>query len=364
MDSKSVLVVGGGPAGAVVAGELAQADFKVTLIETHQSFRTKIGECLPPNIKPLLTKLSLVHLLDKHKISYANQSAWGASSVTEDDFILGVHGAGTHIDRPLFEHDLMQAAIMNGANYHPGTKFKSCVRENNRWTVTLESNFRQREIIVDYIVDASGRRAVVAKALGVQRESMDKLVGISMVFHDQHEPNSATLVEATEYGWWYSATLPNNKLIVTLMTDSHLISRLRCNKQVGFLSLLSQTHQTLARLEHKDNFEGQEHSAISVHKAGSSWLTELCGDGWLAVGDAAYSYDPLSSYGITSAMGTAYYASRAIIDHFQGRSDTFLCYCYLLDKMYANYLQQLQSAYMQEQRWPHSDFWCVRQQPH
>ena len=56
-----------------------------------------------------------------------------------------------------------------------------------------------------------------------------------------------------------------------------------------------------------------------VLPAETSRLDRIAGPGWLALGDAAAAYDPLSSYGIGSAMGSGFYAGQAIADSLAGR---------------------------------------------
>jgi hypothetical protein len=62
----------------------------------------------------------------------------------------------------------------------------------------------------------------------MRRLVCDQLVGIVGFFEsrggDAHY-DRRTLVEASENGWWYSALLPANKLIIAYMTDADQIPR-------------------------------------------------------------------------------------------------------------------------------------------
>ncbi|MEM6457226.1 MAG: hypothetical protein AAF772_19210, partial [Acidobacteriota bacterium] len=84
------------------------------------------------------------------------------------------------------------------------------------------------------------------------------------------------------------------------------------------------------------------------------------GPPWLATGDAAVSYDPLSSHGIASALGAGYYAGCAARDHLLGRSEAFDAYRAVMQQAYATYLDLRQRAYADEQRWPDAPFWRRR----
>ena len=57
--------------------------------------------------------------------------------------------------------------------------------------------------------------------------------------------------------------------------------------------------------------------------ADSGILESLAGPGWLAIGDAAFSYDPIASHGIMMAMVTARDAAEAIEATLNGQPDAF-----------------------------------------
>ena len=57
------------------------------------------------------------------------------------------------------------------------------------------------------------------------------------------------------------------------------------------------------------------------------------GHGWLAVGDAAAAFDPLAGYGVTCALGSGYYAARALLDDWRGDPVAFPAYAKLVAKI-------------------------------
>ena len=95
----------------------------------------------------------------------------------------------------------------------------------------------------------------------------------------------------------------------------------------------------------------------TAHPAHSSRLTRACGPGWFAVGDAAASFDPLSSYGIGSALGTGFYAAQAIVSAWAGEATSLEAYRYLIDSRYPHYLDRLRERYQAVSRWPDAPFW-------
>ena len=92
----------------------------------------------------------------------------------------------------------------------------------------------------------------------------------------------------------------------------------------------------------------------------SERLTSIAGDGWMAVGDAAAAHDPISSCGIGSAMGSGYYAARAIVELLQGRHPAREAYLSLMQRSYGAYLATYREQYARERRWADHPFWRAR----
>ncbi|MGC2697329.1 MAG: tryptophan 7-halogenase, partial [Candidatus Angelobacter sp.] len=86
------------------------------------------------------------------------------------------------------------------------------------------------------------------------------------------------------------------------------------------------------------------------------------GDHWLAAGDAASTFDPLSSQGIMKAMRSALRAAQAIVRHLRGRGTALAQYAELVEREYDRYLDARAAYYRLEQRWPDSPFWQQRQE--
>jgi flavin-dependent dehydrogenase len=89
-------------------------------------------------------------------------------------------------------------------------------------------------------------------------------------------------------------------------------------------------------------------------------LTPPAGDGWLAAGDAALSFDPLSSQGLFNALYTglasAEATERALSGDFSGVSD----YVAKLAEIDTVYQRNLTAWYELERRWSNQEFWQRR----
>jgi 2-polyprenyl-6-methoxyphenol hydroxylase-like FAD-dependent oxidoreductase len=89
----------------------------------------------------------------------------------------------------------------------------------------------------------------------------------------------------------------------------------------------------------------------------------ITGAGWLAVGDAACSFDPLSSHGVTWALESGLAAARALDASFRGDRRALDDYADRVEAAFHNYLQARADFYGRERRWPDSPFWRRRHTP-
>jgi flavin-dependent dehydrogenase len=407
----SVAVVGGGPAGAVAALVLARRGVRVTVLESQAGPVCKAGETLPPGLTPLLRHLGIAGILDRdgHLRSEGNRSWWGAERAVERAFLAGSRGPGWHVDRGRFEARLAEAARQAGAEWRWDCRVERCVREmgtggggggsgrRQRWKIELRRSARppaedaagvpqDRVLEVDWLLDATGRRAHVSRqAAGARRVRYDRLVGVAAMLGGSPgegstarplgagtagEPPAAacaagyTLVEATADGWWYSAALGDGRLAVTLFGDGDLLERslLRPRADLAvWRRRLRQAPATRERIEALGG--GGQPVRLAVMPADSSRLDTIAGEGWLALGDAAAAHDPLSSHGVEAAMGSGFYGAHAVAGLLAGHDEARATYLDLMQRAYGAYLDLLRERYAAERRWPHAPFWRRRHQP-
>jgi flavin-dependent dehydrogenase len=356
-----VAIIGGGPAGAAVAISLARIGLSPVLLEAQDGPRMKVGECLPPSANRLLAQLGLAGRLSHAVLpSHGNRFLWGSPVPSERDFVFGTEGTGWQLDRRKFEDELAGAAVEAGAEWLYGHRLVGCSREGAGWKLNVSTGRGVETSYADFVIDASGRAARLARLLGARRVRYDRLIGVAAYFRSGGSEDSFTLVEATPSGWWYSAHLPGGKLIAAYMTDSDLVDHAAVCRADGWLALLEEAEHTCRRVAGGGPCRLTPPRILAAHTAR---ISSVAGEGWLAVGDGGVAHDPLASYGISAALGTGFYAAAAAADYLGGDRSALSAYAQLIDRAFAQYLILHHDRYLAEQRWPDMPFWRRRHAP-
>lgn len=364
MNKQEILIIGAGSAGLVAAILLTKAGLTVTIID-HQKIiqregfaRLKTGESLPPAAYMLLQKLDLWEGFEKgsHLKSYNNKSLWGSDKLTYTDFIHHPPGYGWHLDRVKFEEMLLRKATLLGVDLLELTTLHTVELKEKKWHVKWKTNTNQ--FIAkkyDFLVDASGRNSWLARRLGVQRQYDNRqLALVAFMATNEAFTDRAGLVETTPNGWWYSAKIPKNRMALTFLCQPNKKDREFWLQNEGWDQLLEQAPYTKKRVLQGG---GQLLTAPKFVDASDSILAQVHGKQWIAIGDAALTYDPIASHGIMLAMVSARDATEVILQYFQGDSNGLAAYQQLMQTSFQYYRQQRQLFYNQEQRFSNSEYW-------
>jgi flavin-dependent dehydrogenase len=348
-NARDVVVLGGGPAGAATALELARRGRDVLLLEATRFDGPRFGETLPPEANPLLRRLGAWEaFLATHPLASPGLiSAWGSPHFAETDFVANRHGSGWHVDRNRFDAMLCEAAANAGAEIRSGVRALRCERDTDgAWAVTTSDS--AAPLKARFVVDATGRNGLRLDPRD-GRVVDDALIAIFLRFAHHmapRPPDMRTLVESTEDGWWYAAPLPSGEsvAVLTLDPDFYVSPGIVLGEQ------LERAPLTCARVGRAELVESHVvHVSSSLRRASA-------GNGWVAVGDAAASYDPLSGFGVVKALQDALALAESLDagtldDHRSSHARRF-----------AAYARQRRAYYALEQRWPDRPFWRRRRE--
>jgi flavin-dependent dehydrogenase len=259
-----------------------------------------------------------------HVRGYERVSAWGSEPQAESS-ILQPDGPLWHVDRDRFDEDLRAAVRARADVFVPYRSLGSIRREAGQWHVSLDG---ATEVVARYLVDATGRLRALGRRFGARIDVDDRLLGLTAKV-SQGEGGAeirSMMIQATPFGWWYAAPTPTGH-VVAMFTDADLAP-----------------HDVRRRLR---------------PVAANSAFTRVEGEvGWLPVGDASASHDPLCGWGVHRAMSNGLLAADAIVTFLDGGDpspiEDYHRHC---RRQYELYLDGLVRRYSIERRWPTAPFW-------
>ena len=327
-----VAVIGTGPGGCVAATFLAMKGYRVVMMEREKFPRFHIGESLLPGSQEIWERLGIADEMQHsgHTFKYAGSfhiapypdrpetistTTWSFNFPRK---MMNPRQYAYHVERAVFDKQLQDNAVRKGVTLWENTAVQEVMFEGERAVgvkYKREDNPKS-ELRVPFVIDASGRRCMVAKQLDCIE--MDPEIKTSSVFSHfrgvQREPGYRQGFfngYFVENGWIWLIPLHNDVMSVGLVQNEPETDSWSNDPEEVLRDAISRYKPI------RDRFK----DAVQVGRArslkGLAYSTEkFCGDGWLSVGDANFFVDPLYSSGVQIAHTTAEKAADVV--------DTFL----------------------------------------
>ncbi|GJJ10939.1 hypothetical protein Clacol_005168 [Clathrus columnatus] len=321
-----VIIIGDGIAGCATALALASLGNNISLLvlDDADPGSFKIGESLPAEARRILPYLhpNVLSQLEQdtfdgiHTKCTGTASAWGSSELQESFTIMNPFGSSWHLDRAGFDESLRSivksVCEKNKNNKLEKIKFTGVEKSKERWTVFAKDPGVEQQYQAKWLVDASGRKASLGRAI-IKNDSLFATYAFftSLTTDSDHR----TLIESTETGWWYTSQLSNQTRVVVYHTDNRNPSSKQARKWGGFLDLLHGNTQHISDLLSGNDYQPVLDGNFPRGTPACSSYLEPPGDEnqcWIAVGDAAMAFDPLSSQGMITAMKMGLVVARTI----------------------------------------------------
>lgn len=153
--------------------------------------------------------------------------------------------------------------------------------------------------------------------LGAKTVKNDDILAFYTLFTSPipDDEDHRTLIEATETGWWYTSKLSNQTRIVVYHTDDTSPTCKRARRKEGFLDLLSTGTLHISQIIERNDYQPLSDSNFPHCTAACTSYLEPSVDEnmcWIAVGDAAMAFDPLSSQGMITALRMGSFVGKMI----------------------------------------------------
>lgn len=301
-----VLVLGGGPAGCASAILLARRAHRVTLVHPRRPPAAALAESVPPSARRVLEELGALDGVEAAGFhpNRGNAVHWAERPLRREDF--DSDQEGFHTDRGSLERVLTEVAERAGVRVLPGVSARAVIRGDDGWTATCEGPDGEVELKAPWLVDATGRKGVLARQ---ERETDRSTTTLALVRRWRRpggwpdDVQHHTLVESYDEGWAWSVPLSAEVRCLTAMVDQRHAD-LQGSVVDEMLDEQLDRTRVVGRLR-----EGSE-------AVGSAWACpaslytarRFASPGLVLAGDAGSFIDPLSSFGVKKALSSGWLA--------------------------------------------------------
>ncbi|WP_085713118.1 MULTISPECIES: NAD(P)/FAD-dependent oxidoreductase [unclassified Pseudomonas] len=338
-----ILILGAGPAGAAVALGLRRLGYAVTLISEWRRFAALEG--VSQRVLEALRGAGLNHALADAPLPSQRQVSWNGQQHAQNiEFLL---------DRPTFDRGLREDLRLAGVEVIEG-RILNVQSSADGHQVELDGG---QKLAADFLVEARGRQAPTS-GKGLRGPET-----VSLLNRWQGTPGvTASAVESLEDGWAWMARRDDGQCYWQWTVDvvsaglpgkSQLLDHCRARRQASDFA--------------QAFFAGGQESALQLHARSSTAIlaSQVCGDNWIRVGDAAMAVDPLSGNGIFQSLSSALQAPLVINTLLRKPERALLAQRFhrqRVEQLFLRFARIGRDFYADEQRWLDLPFWQLRRQ--
>ncbi len=322
LNSYDVAVIGGGPAGAALAGFLAQRGRRCLVLEQSRFPRYHIGESLVPHTHGILDRLGfLPHLKasafpEKHSVRFVSPDGHEATPFYFSETIPGDGARTWQVERSQFDRMLLDHARTLGAEVREGVAVESVLFDGGRATgVAFNDGGGAQTAFASVVADASGRATVIGRQLklkgdvpGLRKASVwgyyrggKRLPGI--------DAGETTMFLLRGGGWFWYIPLPDDMVSVGIVAEPEYLFGAGGVPEAVFEREVARCAPLGERLT-----VAQRVGPVRGLRQLAYLNRQTCGDGWVMLGDARAFLDPIYSSGLFLALGSAEMAAGCIED--------------------------------------------------
>ncbi|WP_192552103.1 NAD(P)/FAD-dependent oxidoreductase [Pseudomonas sp. IzPS59] len=339
----SILILGAGPAGAAVALGLRRLGYAVTLVSEWRRFAALEG--VSQRVLEALRGAGLNHGLANATLPSQRQVSWNGQQHAQNiEFLL---------DRPTFDRGLREDLRLAGVEVIEG-RILSVQSPVDGHRIELDGG---QTLTADFLVEARGRQAP-ASGKGLRGPET-----VSLLNRWQGVPGvTASAVESLEDGWAWMARRDDGQCYWQWTVDvasaglpgkAQLLDHCRARRQASDFA--------------QAFFAGGQESELQLHARSSTAIlaSQVCGDNWIRVGDAAMAVDPLSGNGIFQSLSSALQAPVVINTLLRKPERALLAQRFhrqRVEQLFLRFARIGRDFYADELRWLNRPFWQARRQ--
>ena len=230
-----VVVIGGGPSGATVAGLVAAAGHSVRVLERDRFPRYHIGESLIPfwvlERLGMLPKLQGSRFVEKHSVQFVSEHGRLSEPFYFADYKPHESSQTWQVTRDEFDRLMLDTARERGVDVREGVRVTDVLFEGRRavGVRTLDERGSEEEVRCRVVVDAAGQSGLIQDRLGLRQWDPDLKKAALWTYwkgakRDAGRDEGATLVMQLDnkLGWFWYIPLQDDVVSVGVVAPREL----------------------------------------------------------------------------------------------------------------------------------------------
>ena len=371
-----VIIIGGGPAGATLGTLLAQNGRRALIIEKDIHPRDHVGESLVPSTNLVFDRIGFLPKLNDAGFVPKPGTCWNGPRsplwkfvelpLFEEPLEGNPQPWTFHVERDAMDTMLLRHAHDNGAKVLQGVKVTDVIFEDDR-AVGVRAQAAdgwERDLRAKFVVDASGRRCMMASKLKLKRKDRSfNQFCIYSWFRNVERPPQRLYGWGLFYfiglnqAWGWQFPLREGRESVGVVVDKEDFQKSGVDEDEFFNLLVGRSKQFAHVMRNAERIRPYWVEGDYSYK-----VDRYAGPGWLMIGDALRFVDPIFSSGVDVALFSALYAYEAIdevmrtgneqkvLDAFHTRIDTGVDSWYDTIRLFYK-LQNLLTRYAVHPKW-------------
>lgn len=322
-------IIGGGPAGSSLAAYLAKNGVRCVVYERETFPREHVGESLVPSSTRVFKDLDFLSVMEELKFPHKYGAAWtsveGGNKYDHDwdglepdchvDIAFaereqpGIDQNYTyHVDRGKFDKALLDHAEKLGATVRQGVSVRDAdFSDPSMPRLTIQADGKDETVSVRIVVDASGRRTMLGNRLKLKvMDPVFNQFAIHTWFEGFERPagRQGDMIFIhflpISNSWVWQIPITDTITSIGVVTQKKNFSKGKADREQFFWDCVASRPELYQGLK-----ESEQMRPLKDEGDYSYGMREICGDGWVMIGDASRFVDPIFSTGVSIALNSA-----------------------------------------------------------